>query len=167
MEATKISKTGTEPFQLSLRIRHPSLDPADISRELGMEPQHCFRAGDPRPSRTNLTPPTAYAESYWLGALDPGEWPMPMAVPEDPRLEMVRERLGVVATSSLGWALSLSTRFFGAHAAMLRRIRTEGGQVSLLATVPMGEIAGFSVTPEVSRVFGDLGIAIEFEFTND
>lgn len=167
MEATRILKVGTEPFQLSLRIRHPSLDPADLSRELGMEPQHCFRAGDPRPSRTNLAPPTTYAESYWLGALDPGEWPTPLAFPEDPRLEMARERLGVVATSSLGWALSLSTRFFGAHAEMLRQIRAEGGQVTLLATVPTGAVAGFNVAPEVSRVFGDLGIAIEFEFTSD
>jgi hypothetical protein len=166
MEATKISKTGTEPFQLSLRIRHPSLDPADISREFGMEPQHCFRAGDPRPSRSNLTPPTTYAESYWLGALDPAEWPASISFPDDPRLEM-RERLGVVAASSLGWALSFSTRFFGAHAALLRRIRAEGGQVTLLATVPVGGVAGFSLSPEVSRVFGDLGIAIEFEFTTD
>lgn len=167
MEAMRISKTGSDPFSLSLRIRHPSLDPDDISREFGMEPQHCFRAGDPRPSRSNLAPPTAYAESYWLGVLDPGEWPAPLAFPEDPRLELARERLGVVATTNLGWALSLSTRFFGAHATMLRRIRTEGGQVTLLATVPTNEVTGFNLTPEVSRVFGDLGIAIEFEFTND
>jgi hypothetical protein len=36
-----------ESFHLSLRIRHPTLNPADISRELWMEPDdYCFKAGE-------------------------------------------------------------------------------------------------------------------------
>jgi hypothetical protein len=50
---------------------------------------------------------------------------------------------------------------------MLRRIRAEGGQVTLLATVPVGEVTAFNLAPEVSRVFGDLGVALEFEFITD
>ena len=93
----------------------------------------------------------------------------------EPALEMpsrqvrigAEEHLGVVATRSLGWVLSLSTRFFSAHAETLRRIGAEGGQVSLLITAPPGEVSGFSLAPAVSRVFSDLGIALEFEFTSD
>jgi hypothetical protein len=31
-----------------VRIRHPSIDPADLSREFKIEPEHSFRAGDAR-----------------------------------------------------------------------------------------------------------------------
>jgi len=35
-------------FTLSLRIRHPGIDPAEISSALGIEPQHTWKAGEPR-----------------------------------------------------------------------------------------------------------------------
>src|ERR1700746_929804 len=68
MEATKL-RPDPEPFQLSLRIRHPSLDPEELTREFNIEAAHCFRAGDPRASRTGIA--SVHPESYWLGALNP------------------------------------------------------------------------------------------------
>lgn len=73
MEARKLSNPRASPFQRSLRVRHPSLDPAEISRQLRMKAEHCFRAGDPRLSRSGLAPASVHAESYWLGALNPAE----------------------------------------------------------------------------------------------
>src|SRR5207248_6512513 len=35
-------------FTISLRIRHPTIDPAAITRMLGMEPQHTWHSGAPR-----------------------------------------------------------------------------------------------------------------------
>ena len=42
---------------LDLRISHPSLNPDEVTRTLGIEPQHAWRAGDPRqtPKGTSLT----------------------------------------------------------------------------------------------------------------
>ena len=165
MEARKLRQPDSEPFQLSLRIRHPSVDPDDLSREFSIEAAHCFRAGDPRPSRTGIA--SVHPESYWLGALSTAHWSAEVTSPGIHRLLATQERLGVVATRSLGWALSLSTRFFTAHAQTLRRIVAENGQVSLLITAPAGEVSGFSLAPEVSRVFSELGITLEFEFTSD
>lgn len=165
MEATKLHQSDSEPFQLSLRIRHPSIDPEELSREFSIEAAHCFRAGEPRASRSGIA--SVHPESYWLGALNTANWPGDVSVPNVRRQSAAQERLGVVATRSLGWALSLSTRFFSAHAETLRRIGAEGGQVSLLVTAPPGEVSGFSLAPAVSRVFSDLGIALEFEFTSD
>ncbi len=68
MEVRKVRETEPEPFQLSLRIRHPSLDPEELSRELNIEAAHCFRAGDPRASRSGIA--SVHPESYWLGALN-------------------------------------------------------------------------------------------------
>jgi hypothetical protein len=99
-----------------------------------------------------------HAESYWLGALNPAEW-------------SVDERVTTAATRSiggLGIALSLSAmRFFRRHAERLRRIRTEGGQTSLLVAVSSAEIRSFSLAPEVCRMLDKLGITIEFEFASE
>ena len=165
MEARKLSKLGPELFQLSLRIRHPSLDPADLSRELRIEAEHSFRAGDPRPSRSGLAPASVHAESYWLAALNPANWiRLPL---EDPRLEPAQQGLGAMVSRSRGSALALSARFLSLHAEMLQRIRAEGGQISLLVAVPTVEVSSFSLAPEVSRIFAELGVALEFELTSD
>src|SRR5215469_1766175 len=74
MEARKLRQPDSEPFQLSLRIRHPSVDPDELSREFSIEAAHCFRAGDPRPSRTGIA--SVHPESYWLGALSTASWPV-------------------------------------------------------------------------------------------
>jgi hypothetical protein len=73
MEAKKLSMPQPLPFQLSLRVRHPSMDPAELSRELGLEADHSFRAGDPRRSMNDTQ--SLHGESYWLGSLDPTSWP--------------------------------------------------------------------------------------------
>jgi hypothetical protein len=108
-----------------------------------------------------------HPESYWLGALNTANWPVDVTSPAALRLLAAQERFGVVATRSLGWALSHSTRFLSAHAEVLRRIVAESGQVSLLITAPAGEVSGFSLAPAVSRVFSELGITLEFEFSSD
>ena len=165
MEARQLHQPDLESFQLSLRIRHPSLDPEDLSRELNIEAAHCFRAGDPRASRSGIA--SVHPESYWLGALNTANWPADVTSLGALRMLAAQERVGVVTTRSLGWALSLSTRFLNAHAETLRRIGAEGGQVSLLVTAPCSGLSGFMLAPAVSHVFSDLGITLEFEFTTD
>jgi hypothetical protein len=168
MKARELPKSNPQPFQLSLRIRYPSMDPTDLSRELKIEAEHSYRAGDPRPTRSGIAPASVHAESYWLGALDPAKWPPDISFPEHPRLQFAAEHLRATATNSLSWALSLSTtRFFHLHAALLRRIGSEGGQISLLVTLSASEVDGFTLLPEVSRAFGDLGVTVEFELTDD
>ena len=42
MEARKLLKSEPASFQLSLRIRHPSVDPAVLSREFKIDPEDAF-----------------------------------------------------------------------------------------------------------------------------
>jgi hypothetical protein len=168
MEARELSKSQPPPFELSLRIRHPSIDPADLSRRLGLEPKHSFRAGEPRQSRSELKSASVHGESYWLGTLDPTSWPAENWFSGFADAVPARRDLGRAVTRSLGWALLLSARrLHRAHAALLERIRIEGGQVSLLIALSPVEVESFSLTPEVSRMFSELGITIEFELTSD
>jgi hypothetical protein len=69
---------------------------------------------------------------------------------------------------NLAGALGLcASRFNKSHAALLHKIRSEGGDTSLLVTLSAESISTFSLPPEVSRLFGELGITLEFEISND
>lgn len=56
-------------FTVSLRIRHPTVDPATISATLGIQPQHSWRAGEPRCDAAGAKLGGAYHASYWTGRL--------------------------------------------------------------------------------------------------
>jgi hypothetical protein len=43
----------------------------------------------------------------------------------------------------------------------------EGGQASLLVSLSPVAVDSFSVSAEVSQIFGELGITIEFEMASD
>lgn len=56
-------------FTISLSIRHPRIDPARISEQLGVEPQHTWRAGEARRAPGGGELGGVYRESYWMGRL--------------------------------------------------------------------------------------------------
>lgn len=56
-------------FTASLRIRHPAIDPAKISAALGIEPQHTWRAGEPRCDAAGAELGGAHHDSYRMGWL--------------------------------------------------------------------------------------------------
>ena len=56
-------------FTVSLRIRHPGIDPVTITETLGIEPQHTWRAGQPRRDPAGAELGGAHRDSYWMGRL--------------------------------------------------------------------------------------------------
>jgi hypothetical protein len=56
-------------FTISLRIRHPSIEPSRITQTLGIEPQHTWKAGDPRRGPAGGELEGVYRESYWMARL--------------------------------------------------------------------------------------------------
>jgi hypothetical protein len=169
MEAAKRAIYQALPFQLSIRIRHPSIDPAIISKELRIEPEHFFLAGEPRRSQSGAPSAAVHTESYWLAALEPATWfgDTPLAIPEIVAA-FSQQRMNAAVSKNLGWALALcAARFAKGHDAFLRQMRSEGGQVNLLVALTPDVVGSFNLSPEVSRIFGDLGITLEFDMTND
>lgn len=167
METQRLSKSDSAPFQLSLRIRHPSMDPADISRTFKIKAEHSFRAGDPRPSRGGSPTASVHAASYWLGELTPTGPLADVAFPMDRESQIAQKQLNAVR-KSLTWVLSFSaSRFLKLHAELLRRVRAEGGDVSLLVTVHSGAVSSFTLAPGASQILGDLGIAVEFDLAGE
>jgi hypothetical protein len=58
-----------EGFSVTFRIRHPSVDPAELSLRLGIEPQHAWRAGEPRRLEAGEVGSGFYRETFWVGEL--------------------------------------------------------------------------------------------------
>lgn len=56
-------------FTVSLRIRHPTVDPATITATLGIQPQHTWRAGQARRDAAGVELGGAHHDSYWMGKL--------------------------------------------------------------------------------------------------
>jgi hypothetical protein len=56
-------------FTISLRIRHPAIDPATITAALGIQPQHTWGAGEPRCDPAGAELGGAHRDSYWMGRL--------------------------------------------------------------------------------------------------
>jgi hypothetical protein len=80
MQVKKRSSAHATPFQLSLHVRHPSADPEEISRELGLEAVESFRAGEPRHSRSGVAATAVHGETYWVAVVDPMSWSAPAMV---------------------------------------------------------------------------------------
>lgn len=175
MEARDISQSRVVPFQISLRIRHPSMDPRRISRELKVEPEHCFKAGEPRESSSGIAVTAVHAESYWLGSLTSltsasslmsglNVASMVSSAPGDRRAKVMRAAMQM----SLGVALDTSVlAFLRPHADFIRQIQCEEGQVCLIVELSTQSLSGFTLSPQCTRVLSDLGVSLEFDFVNN
>ena len=168
MSATKLATLQSLPFQLSLRIKHPSMDPANISKELGIEPEYSFRAGQSRRSKIGVAPAAVHTESYWLAPLNPSSWYGSLPFESLPNVPISQSMIDTAMSRNLAGALGLcAVRFSKAHTELLHKISSEGGEISLLVTLSASAVGSFSLQPHVSRLFGELGMALEFEVTSD
>jgi hypothetical protein len=168
MESTKRAQHQPLPFQLSLRIRHPSMDPTAISKELRIEPEYAFRAGQPRASKSSVAPAAVHTESYWLAPLDPWSWFGILPFQQPPGKAIPQDIIDYAVTRNLTGAIGLcAVRLEKSHAPLLHTIRSEGGEISLLVTLSPSAVDTFSLPLQISRTFGELGITLEFEITND
>ena len=59
-------------FKISLRVRHPSIDPAEITKALGKEPTRAWQTGRPRTTSKGDLRAETYRETYWTSKLREG-----------------------------------------------------------------------------------------------
>jgi hypothetical protein len=160
MEARRAAPQPSYPFQLSLRIRHPSIDPAEISRQLRIEAEHSFRAGEPRESgRSSVAP--VHAESYWLATLDPATLLLGTAF--DPQ---VSPHTHAIAFSVLDSALiAVISGFLRGHVDFFRQLQSEGGEARLIVAISGRRARGFTLTPHLGKALSELRMPVDFELT--
>jgi hypothetical protein len=129
---------------MSLRIRHPHIDPAEITRNLGIEPQHTWRAGDPRRDPVGGELEGQYRESYWMGRV--------MTQPA-----LASDQVGV--ESELLRVLARLRRSFE----FIERLKREGAVAELQISVFAREEFRLEFLPEPLSMLGRLGFTVALE----
>jgi uncharacterized protein DUF4279 len=100
-------------YDISLRVRHPSLDPAEITSALGLNPSRSWRAGEARTTPKGNPLEGRYSNSYCVVKLGKGRWPdrtltvvinelLDQLTPHQPLFERIRAQGGTVEFF-IGW----------------------------------------------------------------
>ena len=131
-------------FTMSLRIRHPQIDPAEITRNLGIEAQHMWRAGEPRRDPAGGEIGGQYRESYWTGRL--------MAQPA-----LASDQVGV-ETEILRMLAQLRKSFDFLHT-----LRAEGAVAELHVSIFARDEFRLEFLPESLSMLGRLGLTVALE----
>jgi hypothetical protein len=130
-------------FMMSLRIRHPGIDPSEITRVLGIEPQHIWCAGDLRLA-TGGESGGIRRESYWMGHL--------MTAPV-----LARDKVGV--ESEIERTLGTLRRCFS----FLESLKAQGGSAELHVSLYAREEFRLEFLPDSLALLGRVGLAVVLE----
>jgi hypothetical protein len=131
-------------FTVSLRVRHPVIEPAKITQTLGIEPQHTWKAGDPRRAPAGEALEGAYRESYWMGRLM-----------DEPQLSS-----GLLSVESV--LLQTLAHLRRSHA-FLEQLHADGGVAELHVSLYAREAFRLELSDETLGLLGRLGLAIALE----
>ncbi len=134
-------------YSVALRVRHPTLDLNILTDKLCLEPAHSWTAGEPRRSQTGAPLGGQHRESYWSAPL-----PAQMIGPNSMPLELF---------------FSQQVIQLARHRELLSKLRSDGGEVSLLIEISPVANASFSFSAATARKLADLNIEVEFQFIAD
>jgi hypothetical protein len=149
-----------QDFSIALRVRHPSIDPAEVTEKLGIEPQHAWRAGEPRRVDDDDAGSAVHRETYWVGLLPP---PRLMGAALAPWIEpAAAERLRAAANvpqASLYFTLLKMKRSAG----FWREFAEQGGTVECLLQVHKSDRFQLDLSQALLLALVDLRITLSIE----
>jgi hypothetical protein len=172
----------TSPFTLSLRIKHPSIDPQIITDELQLTPEHAWACGEPRTSDAGAVLGGKRRNSYWSAALPPMSRSELLSAILEPHHhaptaatpESIRKlaELGMSSfpktppapPSALSQHLFAQLLLLKRRRPFFDRLEKEGGEVSLSIEIDVSDGVSFTLEPALGRLVGDLGLQLDFEF---
>lgn len=131
-------------FTISLRVRHPDIDPARITRTLGIEPQHTWKVGDARRDPSGGSLEGVYRESYWVAQLM-----------EQPQLASARVSVESVLLQTLTH-LRRSQSF-------LAHLDAEGGVAQLHISLFARTDFRLELSAQSLALLGQLGLAVALD----
>jgi hypothetical protein len=134
MKSSPQPKSVEPTFQLFLRIKHPVLDPDEVTEAIGLQPEHAIKAGR-SVSRSGVE--RLHSESYWIASLrtlgdedpTPGDPLLARMTPSQAQLLMKRFMSDMAGYDAF---ILLWLRRLGEQQALLKRINDEGGSVTLV-----------------------------------
>ena len=140
---------GGLSLSISLRVRHPSLDPDVITGTLGITPEHFWGCGEPRRSASGAKLGGTHRETYWSATL-----------PEPLGQHLPGQSTWHVEPAAL---LARHVLQLKRHRAFFDQIRAEGGDASLMVELAPEAETAFRLDASIMRQLAELGLAVEFE----
>ncbi|MBG0810839.1 DUF4279 domain-containing protein [Methylosinus sp. H3A] len=131
-------------YVVTLRVRHPDIDPRHITAALGIEPEWTWRAGEARRTRVGTPLSGVYKLSYWYATLCEAEY---------------RERGLVEALNELLDRLSPFREYF-------ESIRSAGGHIEFFIGWTFYHNSGEVFEPELLARLANLHIALSLDVDN-
>jgi len=157
-----------EQTQLFLRIKHPTLDPKEITAVLGMQPEHSVTAGD---NVSSAGVRRLFNETYWLAALPSWSQP-PFGKPPErstgalseffPEFSAEDRKLLMRVANPYDFSLIAWLRRLDVHRAFIAHINQTDGSVTLLLTRRNKE-APYTLLPSIAKRLSELGLALEID----
>jgi hypothetical protein len=132
---------------VTLRARHPTADPAILTKTLKLDPVHSWKAGDPRLSQTGAPLGGPHRDSYWSATLP---------------VQLVGATAVPLETFLLAQLLQLAR-----HREFLGALQADGGEISLLIEIAPLANTVLTLSSTLSRRLADLNIEVEFQFPGD
>jgi Domain of unknown function (DUF4279) len=134
----------TYTYMLSLRVKHPDMDPRTITKTLRRKPTRAWKAGERRQTPKGTPLEGLYKESYWyVRLLRGGE-----ASSEGTLLEDYLEH----------FASKLSR-----HAEFFQRVRSEEGRAEIFIGMYGARNYGFELPPTLLNAFSTIGLSLTFD----
>jgi len=131
-------------FTISLRLRHPLVDPAMITQALAIEPQHTWQAGDPRRGPSGEALEGFHRESYWMGRLMQG-----------PQLSSAHVSVESVLLQTLAHLRRSQS--------LLEQLHAEGGVAELHVSLFAREDFRLDLSAQTLALLGRLGLAVALD----
>lgn len=129
---------------LSLGVRHPDIDPAQITREFGLQPGHAWRDGQYRLDESSAPLGGTHKGSYWFCQLAP----RPMFPGERTVVEGELTRILHMLRKSI---------------VFLQGLHYSGGATELCVTIFAHGDFRLELLPEEAALLGRLGVALSIE----
>ena len=131
-------------FTMSLGVRHPDIDPAQITAALGLQPGHVWRKGEQRTDQAGGALAGSRRESYWVCELTP-------------RPKFSGERISVESE------MSSVLRMLGRSIGFMQDLHHSGGATELHITVFARGDFRMELLPEEASLLGRVGLSITID----
>lgn len=149
------------PYTAFLRIRHPSIDPTDITTTLKLTPVHEWAAGSVRDAIGAEGTRGRHSDSYWLAPLGDADW-------QPARSAAIAASAGkplwpLTRALPLDAFLLGQVRLLVPHKEFFARLKAEGAVCELAVTLSPDEHWAVDLTPALLRSLADLNIGMSVE----
>ncbi len=131
-------------FTMSLGVRHPDIDPEQITRALGLTPGHLWRKGDERTDQAGTGLGGNHRASYWFCEITP-------------RPKFPGERI------SMENELSRVLHMLRKAIVFMQDMHYGGGVTELFVTIFARGDFRLELLPEESALLGRLGVGMTIE----